>query len=166
MLPLLLLVVALPTVAGCGRHGGGMFAAGIVTGAVIVAASQPRHVIVYEPAPAYVYVPEVYVPPPPPPARERPAGPPPPAFDIAAARSSLASVDLAPCRAAGVPAGYGHARVTFGEAGNVTKVIVDSPSGLSPEAVSCVGQRLGTAEVPAFVGREVSVPTTWLVRER
>jgi hypothetical protein len=85
-------------------------------------------------------------------------------FDPQAARAAFAQVDLSPCREQGAPHGYGHARVTFAEGGNVTKVIVDSPAGLPSSAVACVGQRLGTAEVPAFVGPDVTVGTTYYVR--
>ncbi|HEY8076330.1 MAG TPA: hypothetical protein VIF62_19530 [Labilithrix sp.] len=154
---LLLLLVLLCFVPGC--RGAGWFVGGALLGAAIASSHQHTEVV-YEPI--YVYSgPSVYVPPPPPPAREDPPGPPPPSFDQAAARNALDAIDLEDC---GAPRGYGHARVTFAAAGNVTKVVVDSPSGLSAEAVACIGQRLGTAEVPAFEGAPVAVGRTWRVR--
>ncbi len=152
--------VALSSLAGC--RGAGWFVGGALVGAAI-ASSHRDPVVVYEPI--YVYSgPSVYVPPPPPPARETPEGPEGPRFDAAAARASLDAIDLDACRDAGAPRGYGHARVTFADAGNVTKVVVDSPSGLSAEAVACVGQHLATATVPTYEGAPVTVGTTWLVR--
>jgi hypothetical protein len=166
-LPLLLLSLGLPLVTGC--RGAGWFVAGAVAGVAIATSEHHHHVhehvIVYEPIPVPPPPrPLVYVPPPAPPDRDRPADPPPPSFDASAARSALSAVDLGACKAAGAPAGYGHARVTFVETGHVAKVVVDSPAGLSPDAVQCIGNRLGTAEVSPFEGSEIAVGHTWLVR--
>lgn len=162
LLPFLFVLLFVPAMSGC--RGAGFFAAGIVTGAIIASHPHHREVIVYEPEVVYVPAPTVYVPPPAPPARETPPPPRGPAFDQGAARASLGAVDLSECKGRGAPAGYGHARVTFVPGGNVEKVVVDGPSGLSPDAVSCIGQALGTAEVPPFDGAAVAVPTTWLVK--
>ena len=73
-------------------------------------------------------------------------------------------MDLAQCREVGAPHGYGHAMVTFAPGGNVSRVAVDSPANLSPSAVSCIGETLGTAVAPPFDGAPVTVPTTFYVR--
>jgi hypothetical protein len=154
-----LALLFVPALGGC--RGAGWFLGGALVGAAI--ASHTTTEVVYEP----IYVvsgPSVYVPPPAPPARETPPEPPPPGFDAPAARASLDGVDLDACHDAGAPRGYGHAKITFSSEGNVTKVVVDSPPGLSAEAVSCIGQRLGSAAVPAYVGAPVTVGKTWLVR--
>ena len=85
-------------------------------------------------------------------------------FDAAAARTALASVDLGPCREAGAPRGYGHAQITYAGSGAITQVVVDAPSGLPPQAVACVGDRLGTATSSPFGGRDVTVATSWFIR--
>lgn len=87
-----------------------------------------------------------------------------PGFDAKSARAALSEVDLAPCRAAGAPRGYGHAKVTFNPDGSASKVVVDTPSGLSPEAVKCIGDRLGAVSVPEYAGSLVTVGSTWFIR--
>lgn len=110
-------------------------------------------------------------PPPPPP----PAPPPSPRdavpiddgrrpFDPQAARAALSRIDVSPCAdEAGAPRGYGHAKVTFNPDGSVSKVVIDEPKGLSDAAVECIGNRLGTATVPAFEGNLVVMGTSWYV---
>jgi hypothetical protein len=85
-------------------------------------------------------------------------------FDAEAAKATLARVDMTPCREVGLPRGTGHARVTWSTSGDVSRVVVDSPTGLRPEAVACVGQHLGGARVPAYRGREASMGYGWHVR--
>jgi len=77
------------------------------------------------------------------------------AFDPDAARTSLHAVDLSACRADGA-GGDGHARVTFSPTGDIGSVVIDAPRGLGPEAVTCIGSRLGTAHVPAFDGSAIT----------
>jgi len=161
LLAVALLLLAIPALTGC--RGAGWFVGGALVGAAI-ASHHDHEVVVYEPRYVVVTEPYVYVPPPPPPARESPPGPPPIGFDGAAARASLDSVELDSCRAQGAPKGYGHAKLTFAPAGNITKVVVDSPAGLSAEAVSCIGSHLATASAPPFEGSPVTVGKTWLVR--
>jgi hypothetical protein len=86
-----------------------------------------------------------------------------PPFDAAKARTALSSVDLSACRAAGAPRGYGHATATFNPAGNISKVVLDSPSNLPAGAVQCIGNALGTATVPVFRGSLVTVGTSRFV---
>jgi hypothetical protein len=73
-------------------------------------------------------------------------------LDAASARASLQHVDLGPCREHGLPRGYVHARVTFGNAGTPARIDLDGPEGLSKEAVTCVGGGLSRASMPPFVG--------------
>lgn len=152
------------------HHGGGDGAAlaiGLIAGAAIVAASTEHHHHRRE-EPIYVQQ-VVYVNGPAPaplPAspRDRVASEAPPVgFDAKAARAALSSVDLTECRAAGAPRGYGHAKVTFNPDGRASKVVVDTPSGLSEPAVKCVGDRLGTVTVPEYEGSLVTVGSTWFV---
>jgi hypothetical protein len=96
----------------------------------------------------------------PPPDSARPADPLPDAtvpsqrksLDAALARASVQQVDLAACREHGLPRGYVHARVTFGNAGTPARIDLDGPDGLSKEAVTCVGRGLSRASMPPFVG--------------
>jgi hypothetical protein len=87
-----------------------------------------------------------------------------PPFDAASARAALASVDVSTCRQAGAPQGYGHARVTFNPDGAISKVIVDEPAGLTPQALQCIGDRLGSVRAQPFEGSLVTVGTVWHVR--
>jgi hypothetical protein len=89
---------------------------------------------------------------------------PPSTFDRRAATAALQQVDISVCKPAGVPAGLGHAKVTFVQAGNISRVVVDAPANLSPEALSCIGRELGTARAPAFQGRDVTLGVGWRVR--
>lgn len=148
-------VLALPLLTGCRA---GFFAAGVLTGVAIASQPSPESVVYEpEPEPAVLIAPTHM----PPPAPVRPeAGP---RFDQGAARNALDSVDVDACKAEGLPNGYGHARVTYARDGHVQKVVIDGPAGLSPEAVSCVGNALGAAMVPAFDGAPVTVATTWHV---
>ena len=148
------------------HHGGGDLAlaatVGIIAGGAIVASAEserPR-----QPEPVY-YQPVVYVSPTPTPAspRDRVASDDSSNFDAKGARAALGAVDLSACRAEGAPRGYGHAKVTFNPDGKASKVIVDTPDGLSSSAVKCIGDRLGAVVVPEYQGNLVTVGTTWFV---
>jgi hypothetical protein len=87
-----------------------------------------------------------------------------PTLDPRVLRAAVERVDLSPCRAEGVPDGYGHARLTLRPEGSVSKVTIDAPSGMTPEAVRCLGKELGDARVPPFSGSPITVGMTFLVR--
>ena len=148
------------------HHGGGDLAlaatVGIIAGAAIVASAEserPR-----QPEPVY-YQPVVYVSTPALPAssRDRVTSDDSSTFDAKGARAALGAVDLTTCRAEGAPRGYGHAKVTFNPDGKASKVVVDTPDGLSSSAVKCIGDRLGAVVVPEYQGNLVTVGTTWFV---
>lgn len=163
--PLACVLVLAAGTAGCGHRGVAVFATGVFVGAAIASHHEHEHVIVYEPAPVVISEPYEYVPPPPPPARERvPSEPPAPSFDPAAARNALGNTNVAVCKASGAPQGYGHGKVTFAPDGHVVRVVVDSPAGMTADAVSCIGRELGTAVVPPFGGRDMTMGTNWLIR--
>lgn len=86
-------------------------------------------------------------------------------FDAKGARAALGAVAVSACRAEGAPRGYGHAKVTFNPDGKASKVVVDTPDGLSSSAVTvkCIGDRLGAVVVPQYAGNLVTVGTTWFV---
>jgi hypothetical protein len=161
----LLASVALASTGCAGRDGRIMHNAlllGSLTAAIVLEEERDRR----DREPTVIYVNAVGEPAPLPPASSRDRVPDPeplPAFDGARARSELSSVDVADCREAGVPRGYGHARVSFNPSGEATKVVVDEPSGLSPRAYRCIGDRLGTVTVAPFRGSYVTVGTTWFV---
>ncbi|MBX3205397.1 MAG: hypothetical protein KF764_10030 [Labilithrix sp.] len=175
LLPKLVVAAVLAaSVTGCGysrvghRHRGNgtldMIAAGIVVGAAIVelAASSSRasESSSVPSAPAYY----AYGPPPAPLPRSprdlaTDAAPAP--FDPHAARSALNAVDLSSCRGMGAPRGYGHARVTLNPDGQVSKVVIDAPSGMPDAAARCVGDRLGAVTMPSFKGSLVTMGTTF-----
>ncbi len=87
-----------------------------------------------------------------------------PSFDPQAARAAVSRVDVSACRAAGAPAGWGHAKVTFNPDGTASKVVLDEPSGLSASAVQCIGSRVGAVTLPRFKGSLVTMGTTFHVR--
>lgn len=108
------------------------------------------------PDPVYVE----YVPVAPEPAQRYapPAPPPPPApraFDLAAAESSLAAVDVGACKAEGLPPGYAHATVAFAPDGTVHAVALDLPAGTSPDARTCIESAFRTSHVAPFSGDQV-----------
>jgi hypothetical protein len=154
---------------GCGSHSA--FLATAIVGSTILIAehehAQREAELAWErerdEAPSYprIYVinpqPVAYEPPPAPPL---PAAPP---FDANAARNALAAVDLAGCREAGAPRGYGHAKATVNPSGDISKVVVEEPAGMPPAAVRCVGEAVGRVTVPEFSGSFVTVGTTFFV---
>ncbi|HVH42143.1 MAG TPA: hypothetical protein VM925_07355 [Labilithrix sp.] len=154
---------------GCGHYGhhhhGGdgmeLLAAGLVVGAAVGAlATKPS-----PPEPEYVYVSNPYAvnvaPLPRSPRDDVRRSDDLPSFDPQAARAAFNTIDVAECRSAGAPSGYGHARVTINPDGRVSKVVVDEPAGLSAEAVRCIGDRLGTATVAPFKGSLVTMGTSF-----
>jgi hypothetical protein len=54
--------------------------------------------------------------------------------------------------------------VSFAPNAAVTRVVVDGPAGLTPDAVACIGQALASAQVEPFAGGEVTVGTTFFIR--
>jgi hypothetical protein len=153
---------------GKGSADGALFATAIVAGAIGAAASEHAE---YERAlerererdaePIYQRVYIVNQAPAALPAPPPPVVPPPPPFDAKSARSALAQVDLARCRQAGAPRGYGHAKATINPSGDISKVIIDEPTGMSADAAKCIGDAIGRATVAEFSGSLVTVGTTW-----
>jgi hypothetical protein len=84
-------------------------------------------------------------------------------FDAVAARSAVAAQDVRECRSRGATSGWGHANVTFAAGGNVERVDIDAPAGLSADAVACLGEKLGAAQAPPFSGPSFTVGTTWFI---
>jgi hypothetical protein len=161
---LLVLLLLLPLLAGCmGPMRGGRAAAfdGLLAMAILADAAQSA-----PPEPEVVYVPVYPVP-------ERPVPPSPPAatsapprvlFDGGAATDSVHELDLGACVARGVPAGYGHARLTFDPDGRVTAVAVDRPAGVRADGVQCLGQLLSRASAPRFDGSPATLGVRFEVR--
>jgi hypothetical protein len=85
-------------------------------------------------------------------------------FDSAAALVALHGIDLSSCAARGASPSYGHARVTFDPTGRPSTVRIDSPAGLSDDAVACIGDALGGASAPPFDGAPITVGATYLVK--
>jgi hypothetical protein len=144
-----------------------LFATGLVVGAAIASdrADQERDARERErerdSRPRYqsvVYVDRITAPP-----GAEPAIQPPPPFDATHARNTLGQVDLAKCRGEGATRGYGHAKVTLNPSGDISKVVIDEPTGMPAGAAKCIGDELGRATVPVFSGSLVTVGTTWFV---
>lgn len=166
-------IVALAAVLTTGCYGkagpdGFLLATAVVTGAVVVAASEHaehERELAWErerdEAPIY---PRIYVVQPAAAAPLAPASAPPaPPFDAQAARHALADVELDACRAAGAPRGYGHAKATINPSGDISKVVIDEPAGMSVAVVKCIGDAIGRVKVPEFTGSFVTVGTTYFV---
>jgi hypothetical protein len=172
-----LILLALPSLTGCGAHyhhhhhhyasDDSALAAGVgfVAGAAVVAAAEhPQEgQPVYVQSVVYVNAPPAPPAPPPSPRDRVPEDDARLTFDAKGARAALASVDLATCRDAGAPRGYGHATVTFNPDGKTSKVVVDTPAGLAAAAVKCIGDRLGAVSIAQYEGSYVTVGTTWFV---
>jgi hypothetical protein len=94
--------------------------------------------------------------------KDRPAPDPVP-FRLGAGRGALGRVDLGACREQGLPVGYLHVRVTFRRTGRVVHAAVESPEAPPPEALSCVGEQLEAALVPAFDGGDVTLSKSYFV---
>jgi len=161
-LPFAVAAVALGLLSGCGRHYYGYHGHGHYERVVIVTKRPPRGQRVYVDHRVY-YTTNNYnnAAPPPVATPPRPVANDAPPFDSNAARTQFNDIDVTSCRDAGTASGFGHANVTFSPDGRVTKVLVDEPRGLSTEAVSCVGSRLGTVSVSPFRGSAVTMGTTY-----
>jgi hypothetical protein len=110
-----------------------------------------------------------------PPAAAGPALPPSPndrvayqppvrSFDAQAARASLNQVDLSSCKAHGAERGWGRAKLTFTDQGYIAKVAFDEQAKMSPAAMRCIGDKLGTARAPAFGGADMTMGYSWFVQ--
>ncbi len=86
------------------------------------------------------------------------------AFDRLEAKAAIEATEVQKCREAGVPTGYGHAVLAIEPDGHVSKVTLDGPVGLAPEAVKCLGTALGKVRVSPFEGASVKLGTTFQVR--
>ncbi|HEY1957091.1 MAG TPA: zinc-ribbon domain-containing protein [Polyangiaceae bacterium] len=87
----------------------------------------------------------------------------PAAFDAAAARRALASVDLGTCKTSGGPSGSGHARITFSPDGSVASASVDPPYA-GTAAGGCVAARYRSVRVPAFSDGPLTVGKSFLLK--
>ncbi len=110
---------------------------------------------------APIFVPEIPHEPP----RITPPEPSHVAFDSVAALAALHATDMSSCVARGAPRAYGHARVTLKNDGHASIVSIDSPSGMTGDAVACIGEQLGRVSVPPFDGAEITVGASYLVKE-
>jgi hypothetical protein len=86
-----------------------------------------------------------------------------PPFDPRAARGALWQVDVAHCKAQGVPPGRGHAYVTFAPAGGVSKVTVDLPWDLPAAGSKCIADALSKVIVTEFNGNPATIGASWVV---
>ena len=87
-------------------------------------------------------------------------------FRIGAGHGALSHVDLQPCRDVGLPPGYLRMRVTFRPSGHVVRAAVESEAPPTPEALTCVGEQLELAMVPAFDGENVTLSRIFFVVDR
>ena len=85
-----------------------------------------------------------------------------PAFDAAAARRALASVDIASCKRPGGPSGSGHVRVTFASDGAAVSATTDAPYG-GTAVGRCVEGRYRGVRVPAFTGGPLAVGKSFAI---
>jgi hypothetical protein len=176
------LVVAASLATGCAPYGRAgyahyghprgaaaildVFVAGAVLAAEASRAADASDAEASEPPSPTIIV--VQAGPPPPPAQMLPpAAPEPPhvSFDAGAALDALRAIDLTACVDRGAPSRtYGHARVTFAPTGQATAVVIDRPTALPPDAVTCLGDRLGRASAPAFDGSPATIGTGFVVK--
>jgi hypothetical protein len=84
-------------------------------------------------------------------------------FEIGAGYGALSQVDLSPCAARGLPAGYLHVRATFTADGYVVRASVSSPTAPPPSALDCIADQLRLIGVPAFDGVDARISRTYFV---
>jgi hypothetical protein len=96
--------------------------------------------------------------------RDRPPPDPIP-FRIGAGHGALGTIDLAPCRAEGLPSGYLAMRVTFHRDGRVAHAVVEGPVAPPQEALDCVAEQIEEATVPVFDGRDASLTKRFFVEQ-
>jgi hypothetical protein len=84
-------------------------------------------------------------------------------FRLGAGYGALGQVDLSPCRELGLPRGYLRVRVTFHTDGRVGHAALQSDVLPPAEALTCVGERLELASVPAFEGGDVTLSKSFFV---
>jgi hypothetical protein len=86
-------------------------------------------------------------------------------FALAAAYGALAHVELEPCRAQGLAAGYGRVALAFANDGAPAAVGVRLPAGSAPGAQACVEQAFRAVRVAAFDGAPVNVRRPFFVKD-
>jgi hypothetical protein len=84
-------------------------------------------------------------------------------FRLGAGHGALGHVDLEPCHALGLPAGYVKMRVTFRRDGHVSHAVVESPTPPPAAALDCVAEQLEGALVPRFDGRDATLSRSLFV---
>jgi hypothetical protein len=84
-------------------------------------------------------------------------------FRLGAGHGTLGLVDLRPCVERGLPPGYLRMRVTFRPNGHVVRAAVESDDPPPREALTCVGQQLELAAVPAFDGQDFTLSRIFYV---
>jgi hypothetical protein len=87
-------------------------------------------------------------------------------FALAATYGALGHVDLEPCKAQGLAAGYGHVVLAFANDGTPAGVGVDLPARSAPRAHACVEKAFGALRVAAFDGSPVKVRRAFFVMDR
>jgi hypothetical protein len=97
--------------------------------------------------------------------------PPPPApvvvptrFDLGGAYGALAGVELDPCKAQGLAAGYGRVTVPFEPDGTPGRVAVEMPAGSAPAAHACIEEAFRAVRVAPFDGKPVNVRRAFFVK--
>jgi hypothetical protein len=97
--------------------------------------------------------------------------PPPPApvvvptrFDLGGAYGVLAGVELDPCKAQGLAAGYGRVTVPFEPDGTPGRVAVEMPAGSAPAAHACIEEAFRAVRVAPFDGAPVNVRRAFFVK--
>jgi hypothetical protein len=86
-------------------------------------------------------------------------------FRIGAGYGAVGQVDLSACRERGLDPGYVHIHVTFGGGGRVAGATVESPNQPPPDALTCIGEKLEAASVPAFEGGDVTLSKSLFVAD-
>jgi hypothetical protein len=84
-------------------------------------------------------------------------------FRLGAGCGALGHIDLGACRDQGLQPGYVHMRVTFHHSGRVASAALESLASPPPEALTCIGEQLEVAMVPAFDGGDVVLSKSYFV---
>ncbi len=84
-------------------------------------------------------------------------------FHLGAGYGALGRVDLTPCRDQGLERGYLRMRVTFLNRGQIARASVEAKAAPPAEALTCIGEQLESAIVPAFGGSEVTLSKSFFV---
>jgi hypothetical protein len=84
-------------------------------------------------------------------------------FDPAAARAAVEQAVIGDCPLRGIDPGVARAAVIFDPKGFAKRIAIAAPPDLSPEAINCINDKIGTVRIAPFAGGGRTVDAQWQV---